>query len=59
MSETYKSAKAEFEKGWIERVMQECKYNQSRAAIKLDMSRGTLRYKLKEYFGNKYFRDSE
>lgn len=35
-------------------VMEHCKYNQSRAAIMLGISRGTLRTKLRKYFDDKY-----
>ncbi len=56
---TYAYAKQEFEKSWIERTMQECKYNQSKAAKRLGISRGGLRIKLEKHFGNKYFRDSD
>jgi Fis family transcriptional regulator, factor for inversion stimulation protein len=35
-------------------VMEHCKYNQSRAAVMLGISRGTLRTKLKHYFDDKY-----
>jgi Fis family transcriptional regulator, factor for inversion stimulation protein len=35
-------------------VMEHCKYNQSRAAMMLGVSRGTLRTKLKRYFDDKY-----
>ena len=35
-------------------VMEYCKYNQSRAAIVLGISRGTLRIKLKLYFDEQY-----
>jgi DNA-binding protein Fis len=35
-------------------VMEYCKYNQSRAAIMLGISRGTLRTKLRKYFDDKY-----
>lgn len=35
-------------------VMEHCKYNQSRAAILLGISRGTLRTKLRTYFDDKY-----
>jgi DNA-binding NtrC family response regulator len=34
-----------------------CKFNQSRTAIALGWSRGTLRTKLKHHFGEKYFRN--
>jgi DNA-binding protein Fis len=57
--ESYKLAKSELEKVWIEKTMHECKYNQSKAALRLEMSRGSLRSKLAEHFGDKYFRDSE
>ena len=35
-------------------VMEHCKYNQSRAAVMLGISRGTLRTKLRLYFDDKY-----
>jgi len=35
-------------------VMEHCKYNQSRAALLLGISRGTLRTKLRRYFDDKY-----
>lgn len=35
-------------------VMEHCKYNQSKAAVMLGISRGTLRTKLREYFDDKY-----
>ena len=35
-------------------VMENCRYNQSRAAIVLGVSRGTLRTKLKRYFDDQY-----
>ena len=35
-------------------VMEHCKYNQSRAAAMLGVSRGTLRTKLRNYFDDKY-----
>ncbi len=56
---TYIIAKQVFEKHWLAKTMQECKYNQSRAAIRMGMSRGTLRAKLREHFQNEYFRDTE
>lgn len=56
---SYTQAKQELEKSWLEQTIKDCKYNQSKTAKVLGMSRGTLRTRLKEYFGNKYFRDSE
>ncbi len=35
-------------------VMEHCKYNQSKAASMLGISRGTLRTKLRDYFDDKY-----
>lgn len=35
-------------------VMEHCRYNQSRAAAMLGVSRGTLRTKLRHYFDDKY-----
>jgi DNA-binding protein Fis len=42
------------EASYIEHVYSVSKYNQVRAAINLGISRGCLRMKLKEYFGDKY-----
>ena len=38
----------------LKEVMDYCKYNQSRAANLLGISRGTLRTKLRKYFDDKY-----
>ncbi len=38
----------------LQAVIERAKYNQSRAAEILGISRGTLRKKLKKYFGDKY-----
>lgn len=54
---TFKKAKEQLEKVWIENTMLDCKLNQSKAAIKLGLSRGSLRTKLAKHFGNKYFRN--
>ena len=35
-------------------VIEHCKYNQSKAAILLSLSRGTCRMKLKKYFDDLY-----
>lgn len=35
-------------------VMEHCKYNQSKAAEIMGLSRGTLRAKLKQYFDDQY-----
>jgi DNA-binding protein Fis len=42
------------EKRYIEHVYKLSRYNQSKASKMLGISRGALRYKLKEYFGDKY-----
>ena len=39
---------------YIEHIYATSRYNQSRAARNLGISRGSLRMKLKEYFGNQY-----
>jgi Fis family transcriptional regulator, factor for inversion stimulation protein len=44
----------QFEPALIETVMLNCRYNQSRAAHVLGLSRGTLRGLLKKYFDEKY-----
>lgn len=42
------------EAAYIEYVYKRAKYNQSRAAKMLGISRGCIRMKLKEYFGDQY-----
>jgi len=42
------------EKVYIEHVFKLSKYNQSKAAAALGLSRGGLRGKLKEHFGDQY-----
>lgn len=44
----------DLEAKYIEHVYSVSKYNQVRAAKNLGISRGCLRMKLKEYFGDKY-----
>ena len=43
-----------YEKDIIRNVMRVCKYNQSKAAINLGISRGGLRSKLKHHFGEEF-----
>lgn len=57
--QNYVEAKQEFERFWLQKVMDDCKYNQVKAASKMKLSRGTLRAKLRAHFGTKYFRDTE
>lgn len=45
---------AELEKSYIEHVYKLARYNQSKAAKWLGLSRGTFRKKLYQYFGDKY-----
>ena len=47
-------ALAEIEKKYIEFIYQQSRYNQSRAAKMLGLSRGCLRMKLEQHFGDKY-----
>ena len=44
----------QIEPALFEAVMKHCKYNQSRAAKLLGLSRGTCRMKLIKYFGEQY-----
>lgn len=50
----YQFVLEEVETPLLKAVMEHCKYNQSRAAIMLGISRGTLRTKLRHYFDDKY-----
>lgn len=50
----YQFVLEEIEAPLFKAVMEHCKYNQSRAAITLGISRGTLRTKLRYYFDDKY-----
>jgi DNA-binding protein Fis len=50
----YQFVLEEVEAPLFKAVMEHCKYNQSRAALMLDISRGTLRTKLRHYFDDKY-----
>lgn len=50
----YKIVMEEIEASLFRAVMEHCKYNQSRAAVMLGISRGTLRTKLRRYFDDKY-----
>lgn len=52
--ELYQFVLEEVETPLLKAVMEHCKYNQSRAAIILGISRGTLRTKLRHYFDDKY-----
>jgi len=45
---------AMLEKAYIKHVYKLAKYNQSKAAKYLGLSRGCLRMKLKEYFGDEF-----
>ena len=50
----YKFVLEEVETPLFRAVMEHCKYNQSRAALMLGVSRGTLRTKLRHYFDDNY-----
>ena len=52
--ELYKMVLEEVEVPLLEAVMERTKGNQSKAAHLLGLARGTLRTKLKKYFGDKY-----
>ncbi len=57
----YQLVMEEIEAPLLKAVMERCKYNQSRAAVMLGLSRGTLRTKLRKYFDEQYTgsRDNE
>lgn len=50
----YQFVLEEIELSLFRAVMEHCKYNQSKAAELMGISRGTLRSKLKEYFDDHY-----
>ena len=50
----YKLVVEEIEMPLYKAVIEYCRYNQFRAAILLGVSRGTLRARLKYYFGDQY-----
>ena len=50
----YQFVLEEIETPLFKAVMEHCKYNQSRAANMLGISRGTLRTKLRNYFDDQY-----
>lgn len=52
--DVYQFVLEEIETPLFKAVMEHCKYNQSRAAQILGISRGTLRTKLRRYFDDKY-----
>ena len=52
--ELYTFVLEEIETPLFRAVMEHCKYNQSRAAAILGVSRGTLRTKLRRYYDDKY-----
>lgn len=50
----YDMVMEQIEQPLFQATMEHCKYNQSRAAVVLGLSRGTLRTKLKKHFGDKF-----
>lgn len=50
----YQFVMEEVETPLFKAVMEYCKYNQSRAALMLGISRGTLRTKLRKHFDDQY-----
>lgn len=54
VNDLYQYVLADVEAPLFRAVMEHCKYNQSRAAFLLGISRGTLRTKLRHYFDDKY-----
>jgi Fis family transcriptional regulator len=53
-NDVYKVIKDSLDRIIFESTMKVCRYNQSRASKILGVSRGTLRTKLLEYFGDTY-----
>lgn len=47
------------EKVSLETLLLKNRFNQSKVATKMGISRGGLRIKMKKYFGNKYFRTGD
>ena len=55
----YRLVMEEVEAPLYRAAMEHCRYNQSRAALLLNVSRSTLRRKLTYYFGDKYLGTSD
>lgn len=53
-TDTYKKFLDEFDRQLLEQTMLLCKFNQSKVARVLGLSRGTVRNKLKDLFDDKY-----
>jgi DNA-binding protein Fis len=58
-SKDFICAQIEFEKAIYEKAFIFAKYNQTISAHLLGVSRVTFRTKLKEHFGNKYFKEKD
>lgn len=56
---SYTEALSVLEATYLKDLMESTKYNQSKTAKIMGLSRGTLRTKLREHFGTAYFRDAE
>ena len=54
ISNLYELLMEQVEPALFKAVIERCKYNQSRAASMLGLSRGTLRTKLSKYFDDQY-----
>ena len=54
ITDMYDMVIEQIEPALFQTVIEHCKYNQLRAARVMGLSRGTLRTKLKKYFGDKY-----
>jgi DNA-binding protein Fis len=55
--ETITEIRNAIEREILDALMLRCRYNQTRAAIAYNVSRGTFRKILKTHFGDKYIKD--
>ena len=55
----YANIMREVERTVLEEALKQNQYNHSKTARVLGISRGTVQYKLKEYFNNQYVKERE
>lgn len=59
IAKTYQESLVLLEQYWLSTLMKKNKYNQSKTAKDMGISRANVRIKLKKHFGTEYFRDAQ